>query len=98
MRTGVDLIAEERESQIIEKGYSLQSDLNYENNELVRAAVIYAKPNHYRPFYNDGSKTPIGWPFKDEHWKPSPENRVKELQKAGALIAAEIDRLLNLQK
>lgn len=26
-------------------------------------------------------------------WKPSPENRVKELVKAGALIAAEIDRI-----
>jgi len=27
------------------------------------------------------------------HWKPTPDDRVRELVKAGALIAAEIDRL-----
>jgi hypothetical protein len=27
-------------------------------------------------------------------WKPSPDDRFRELVKAGALIAAEIDRLL----
>ena len=29
----------------------------------------------------------------EEWWKPTPKNRVRELVKAGALIAAEIDRL-----
>jgi hypothetical protein len=33
------------------------------------------------------------WPFAPERWKPSPSNRIRELVKAGALIAAEIDRL-----
>lgn len=36
------------------------------------------------------------FPFSSVWWKPSPENRIKELAKAGALIAAEIDRLQRL--
>jgi hypothetical protein len=33
------------------------------------------------------------WPFYCVQFKPSPDNRIRELEKAGALIAAEIDRL-----
>lgn len=40
---------------------------------------------------------PVHWPWHNEHWKPSQgdsnQDRIKELVKAGALIAAEIDRL-----
>ena len=39
---------------------------------------------------------PVMFPFSSVWWKPSPENRIKELAKAGALIAAEIDRLQRL--
>ena len=35
------------------------------------------------------------WPWNGSYWKPTPDDRIKELTKAGALIAAEIDRLLN---
>ena len=35
----------------------------------------------------------IMWPWEANWWKPTPEDRIKELAKAGALIAAEIDRL-----
>lgn len=37
---------------------------------------------------------PSLWPWGKEEWKPTPRDRVRELIKAGALIAAEIDRLL----
>lgn len=37
---------------------------------------------------------PDNWPFEPPSWKPCPDDRVRELVKAGALIAAEIDRLL----
>lgn len=37
---------------------------------------------------------PVLWPWDAEWWKPTPDNRIRELEKAGALIAAEIDRLL----
>jgi hypothetical protein len=35
------------------------------------------------------------WPWEASWWKPSQTDRIKELAKAGALIAAEIDRLKN---
>jgi hypothetical protein len=33
------------------------------------------------------------WPWAKEWWKPTPDDRIKELVKAGALIVAEIERL-----
>jgi hypothetical protein len=39
---------------------------------------------------------PEEWPWFQERWKPTPDNRIRELVKAGALIAAEIDRMLRL--
>lgn len=38
------------------------------------------------------------WPWDDKYWKPTPEDRIKELSKAGALIAAQIDYLQNIKK
>lgn len=35
----------------------------------------------------------IPWPWDAEWWKPSPDDRLRDLVKAGALIAAEIDRI-----
>jgi hypothetical protein len=39
---------------------------------------------------------PKFWPWKPWWWKPS-TNRIDELVKAGALIAAEIDRLQRIR-
>ena len=52
MKTGIELIAEERQRQI--------------------------------------------WPWEETWWKPASNNRIKDLVRAGALIAAEIDRLNSL--
>lgn len=38
------------------------------------------------------------WPWDKSWWKPTPDDRIRELIKAGALIAAEIDRLQRLNK
>jgi hypothetical protein len=38
------------------------------------------------------------WPFFTRPWKPTPDNRIRELEKAGALIAAEIDRLQRMEE
>lgn len=45
--------------------------------------------------YHQGSRLskPLRWPWEAEAFKPTPDDRVRELVKAGALIAAEIDRL-----
>lgn len=43
--------------------------------------------------YGINVRVPRIWPWDPEWWKPTPRNRIRELVKAGALIAAEIDRL-----
>ena len=86
-KTGVDLIAEERLRQIEVEGYSKENDAEYLNNELPDAAICYL----IDPDLRDDS--PFPWPWEDESFKPTPFDRIRELAKAGALIAAEIDRL-----
>jgi len=104
MKTGAELIAIERERQIKEEGWTSQhDDRMYANTHcLSMAAASYALPDHLR-YDPKGSTMPtIGnqylWPWESKWFKPSPEDRIKELTKAGALIAAEIDLLIRNQK
>ncbi|UBM58258.1 hypothetical protein LAG90_15750 [Marinilongibacter aquaticus] len=94
MKTGIELIAEERQRQIEKEGWTPEHDARHDTGDLAHAAAAYASAELYRrttsPGYNN---TPPIWPFESTWWKPTPENRIRELQKAGALIAAEIDRL-----
>lgn len=85
-KTGIEVIAEERQRQIKEEGWTLEHDKQWKHGELAEAAACYASLID-RPF--------DVWPFDMSWWKPTPNDRIRELQKAGALIAAEIDRLLN---
>ena len=91
VKSGVDLIAEERQRQVESEGYSPQEDANYVKGELADAAACYAGltvRDHPLSF-----RVPNTWPWNRDSWKPVPNDRVRELVKAGALIAAEIDRL-----
>ena len=96
MSTGVELIAAERERQISHEGYSAEGD-RHQGDLLARAGVEYANvavsilrsgPDaaHFDP--------PLrwNWPWSNEFWKPS-ENPIRDLVKAGALIAAAIDSI-----
>ena len=86
------MIAQERHRQIATKGYSMSHDQQHTKDELSLAAACYATPDRLRNL--DGSESkPNDWPFGVEWWKPDPENRIRELVKAGALIVAELDRL-----
>jgi hypothetical protein len=81
--TGAELIATERQRQLVEEEYTPERDnICNGNSQLVLAAACYAL------------KAPPLWPWSTEWYKPVPDDRVRELVKAGALIAAEIDRLL----
>jgi len=95
--TGAELIAAERLRQLDVEGYTVITDSLYSNNELVRAAICYAAPAGMRKDkpYSDPETVfiPMMWPWAFKHWKPTADDRVRELVKAGALIAAEIDRL-----
>jgi hypothetical protein len=101
IKTGAELIAEERQRQIDIEGWNLDHDMEYSMNELAYAAISYATPDEHRIYCDNPSGSYIsiphghllGWPWEMDAWKPSPANRIRELAKAGALIAAEIDRL-----
>lgn len=104
-KTGAELIAEERNRQITEEGWDKEHDAKWKYDELTRAAACYALPELYRGmrtvkkdpkgkwFKSNIIKVPLLWSFDWSWWKPTPNDRVRELVKAGALIAAEIDRI-----
>lgn len=98
MRDGVNLIMRERNRQLNEEGWDTSHDDAHDMGELARAAACYAVPRDYRTLDRSFVGIPIEWPFEDKWWKPTPEVRIRELVKAGALIAAEIDRLQRLAK
>lgn len=97
---GIQLITKERERQVSEEGWAPEHDDKHTLSELVKAAVCYALPEKYRVFSVKGEGFHIRvapeWPWKAEWWKPTPNDRIRELTKAGALICAEIDRLQRL--
>lgn len=99
-KNGIDLIRKERDRQINEEGWDINSDIKkHGDSELAIAGACYALPIRFRYVLRTTSsfkdETPDFWQWAGKWWKPTPEDRVKELTKAGALIAAEIDRLLN---
>lgn len=95
--TGIELIAAERERQIKVEGYTADRDKHYTYNELARAGATYALPAQERLF-RSGIPVPMTWPFGPDWWKPTPGDRKRELAKAGALIAAELDRMLEAER
>lgn len=98
--TGIEIIAAERQRQIDVEGWTPEHDDTHVKGELALAAYAYALPECERPGVWDmhGTFTPSGWPWEPSLFKPTPDDRVRELAKAGALIAAEIDRLERLKE
>jgi hypothetical protein len=96
---GAMRIQKERLRQIEEEGWTLEHDLIGNNNEqLARAAACYAMPNDDRHDFNTlGGILSVSWPWEEKWFEPCPKNRIHELEKAGALCAAEIDRLLAIR-
>lgn len=91
---GAELIAAERRRQVESEGWTPEHDDTHEDGELGKAAAVYAWPNNYLPQFGDQLVAVANlWPWERSSYKPRLTNRVCELAKAGALIAAEIDRL-----
>lgn len=91
-------IAEERLRQVTEEGYDSRHDEGhaeqllraadaYTQHTIMRIANPFAAPELFRHPADFGA-----WPWAREDWKPS-DNPIKDLIKAGALIAAAIDEL-----
>ena len=96
MKTGIELIKDERERQVSQEGWTAGSDDKHQpEGQLALAAACYALPERVRNISRPGLSAFLHmfWPWHEAWWKPTPNDRVRELVKAGALIAAEIDRL-----
>ena len=94
MKTGIERISAERKRQIEDEGWDSEHDKNNDDFQLVKAAACYALPEFIRDKENTLNGILIElWPWDSGWWKPTPGDRIRELEKAGALIAAEIDRI-----
>ena len=101
MKKGIDLIAEERQRQISVEGYDRQHDAQHTVHEFILAAGAYVSAACADHRKETGGQVPgvleykyIGktiWPWDEKTFKPT--NSLRDLVKAGALIAAAIDRL-----
>lgn len=85
------LLLDERARQVVVEGWTPEHDDEHTQGELAMAAASYAIHGNR----GDGHpwRPPSMWPWASEWWKPTPDDRMRELVKAGALILAEIARL-----
>ena len=88
MKTGIELIAAERQRQIEEEGYTPEHDLFHEPNDFVEAAIAYLMV----ALGTSETGQSLWWPWDKEYFKPS-DNKIRNLEKVGALTAAAIDRI-----
>ncbi len=107
MKTGIELITEERDEQIKKHGRTLKHDSQHEGGELAEAAAICAS-NHRLYWKQDFADSVVftvldfpKWqlPVKYngniliDNFESNKGDRIHQLKVAGALMAAEIDRL-----
>ena len=97
---GIAAIAAERQRQVTDLGWLPMHDATHSSCEMARAAAAYAIPASTSP--EDGplvDMRKILWPWGHTDTSPTSatgpdvEKRLRELEKAGALIAAEHDRI-----
>ena len=94
LSVGADLIAKERCRQIEGEGWTNQHDDGYHGQEMLDAAAAYirAATRCENEMSYRNAEPPACWPWLRAWWKPSLDPQRNSI-KAGALIAAEIDRL-----
>lgn len=103
--TGIERIAAERKRQIEQEGWAPEHDDQYHNQQLMHAAGCYLQMGVFldqvrpdrRQAMVDNAGPATRWPWEEWWWKPSPDP-IRNLEKAGALIAAEIDRLERVRR
>lgn len=94
-KTGIELITEERQRQVEVEGWTLEHDDHHKWGELAKAAACYAVYGTDAEVYENGDPA---WPWSSEWDKRSnADGGLHNLVKAGALIAAEIDRMQRLE-
>lgn len=83
--TGIELIEQERKRQIEVEGYDVKHDFSEPLNSIVAAAVSYAMCDI------DMKEAEAWWQWDFKYWKP--KDRRRNLVRAGALIAAALDKM-----
>ena len=107
--SGAELIAAERKRQMEAEGWTSEHDDQHTLGELAAAGACYALlETRWRDssiLHFGGLIRSILWPWEDQWFKPAQfdlddrtplvfrRKAIKNLVRAGALIAAEIDRL-----
>lgn len=87
---GALLIAIERQRQVDSEGWTPEHDDEHIHGELAAAAVSYIVISDPDGAGDTGFAEDV-FPWERSWWKPS-DDPIRNLVKAGALIAAEIDR------
>lgn len=98
--TGVELIAVERQRQITEKGWTAEHDDGHADGSLLTAAIVLADDVSgivERWIESQGDANIDRWPWKLPARDKYDDNPIRLLSIAGALLAAEIDRLQRLE-
>ena len=97
---GIQLIAAERTRQIEDEKWTPEHDDKHRKNQLALAASSYiaavTDPDEWAGERGELPGPCHDWPWTKKWWKPS-DDPIRNLVKAGALIAAEIDRLQRAQ-
>lgn len=90
---GAELITQERKRQIEEEGWSAAHDDSHYKGEMATAAFCYLAFDVLAGigWINKVAVVKRLWPWDWGWWKP--KDQLSNLVRAGALIAAEIDRL-----
>lgn len=83
---GATRIANERKRQIEKEGYDEEHDAQEPINRMVACAISYAMHDI------DEQEADAWWSWDRQYFKP--KDRMRNLERAGALIAAAIDKLL----
>ena len=105
MTTGIELITEERQRQKVAEGFSRKHDSDHINCELAFVAAHYAAPERIY-IKCEPESDPTGLIYFQDCWpknwdriydKKNKHDRIRQLTIAGALIAAEIDRIQNME-
>jgi hypothetical protein len=99
IETGIDIIAAERKRQVGVKGYTPEHDDEHDLGELALAAALYVLPYDAKigdePLLKQDDYIALHITLEtgcNFFVDPEPD-KLKRLAKAGALIAAEIDRI-----
>ncbi len=103
IKTGIELIVDERQRQIDVEGYSQQHDFHHRPSDFIDAALAYVESAKIGVVSKESGnndeelimyrKATFGAAFFPRGWHFKPSTDIRDLVKAGALIAAAIDRL-----